>query len=74
LVTSSRVKQSKEKSHNVTCFSLGTGVYFLGVKWPQLEADHSPPFGGEVKDKWSETSNPPVFLHGKDRENFSSFN
>jgi hypothetical protein len=26
---------------------------FLGVKWPMLDVDHSPPFSAEVKHEWS---------------------
>jgi hypothetical protein len=36
----------------------------LGVKWPDREADHSPPSSAEVKNAWSYTSTPPVSLHG----------
>jgi hypothetical protein len=28
------------------------------------EADHSPPSSAEVKNAWSYTSTPPIFLHG----------
>jgi hypothetical protein len=34
-----------------------------GVKWPGLEADHSPPTSAEVKKIWIYTSTPPyVFM------------
>jgi hypothetical protein len=34
------------------------GALSLGVKWPELEADHSPPSIAEVKNMWSYTSTP----------------
>jgi hypothetical protein len=40
------------------------GALSLGVKRPEHEADHSPPYGADVKDAWSYTSTPPVRLHG----------
>jgi len=39
------------------------GAFFLGVKWPGREADHSPP-SAEVKNAWSFASTPPIRLHG----------
>jgi len=30
-----------------------------GAKWPKREADHSPIFSTEVKNKWSHTPAPP---------------
>jgi len=37
------------------------GRFFLGVKRPRRETDHSPPF--EVKNEWSYASTPPyVFM------------
>jgi len=41
-----------------------SGAHTLGVKWPGLEADHSPPSSAEVKIAWSCTSNPPIRLYG----------
>jgi len=31
-------------------YPIGTRGYYPGVKWLGLEADHSPPFGAEVKE------------------------
>jgi len=34
-----------------------------GIKWPGLEADHSPPSSAEVKNAWNYTSTPPdIFM------------
>jgi hypothetical protein len=40
------------------------GAFFLGIKWPGREADHSSPSSAEVKNAWSCTSTPPICLHG----------
>jgi hypothetical protein len=40
------------------------GDLSLGVKRPGSEADHSPPFGSEVKNTWSYTPAPTIRLHG----------
>jgi len=40
------------------------GAVILAVKRPGREADHSPPSSAEVKHKWSNTSVPPILLHG----------
>jgi hypothetical protein len=40
------------------------GAFSLGLKRLGCEADHSPPFGAEVKNVWSYTSTPPIRLHG----------
>jgi hypothetical protein len=37
---------------------MGTGGYFLGVKRPGREADHSSPTSAEAKKKWIHTSTP----------------
>jgi hypothetical protein len=34
-----------------------------GLKWPEREADHSPPCSAEIKNAWSSTSTPPICLH-----------
>jgi len=39
-------------------------VFFPGLQWPGSEAGHSPPSGAKVKNEWSCTSIPPVYLHG----------
>jgi hypothetical protein len=36
----------------------------LGLKWPEREADHSPPSSAEVNNEWSYSSTPPIRLHG----------
>jgi hypothetical protein len=38
---------------------------FPGVKQPEREADHSPPFCAEVKYAWSYTSNPQYIFTAK---------
>jgi len=41
--------------------------YFLEVKQPELEADHSPPSSAEIQNMWSCTSmNSPECIHGVD--------
>jgi hypothetical protein len=45
-------------------YPIGTRGPFPGVKRPGREADHSPPSSVEVKNVWSYTSTPPIFLHG----------
>jgi len=40
------------------------GVLPAGVKWPGLEADHSPSSSAEFKNAWRCTSTPPICLHG----------
>jgi hypothetical protein len=44
-------------------YRMGTRGFFLGVKRPARETDHSPPSSAEVKNAWSCTSTPPVHLH-----------
>jgi len=46
---------------------MGTGG---GVKWPERDADYSPPSSTEVNNEWNYTSAPPLCLHGVGRENF----
>lgn len=41
-----------------------------GVKRSELDADHSPPSGFEVKNSCNYNSKPPTCLHGVCRENF----
>jgi hypothetical protein len=41
---------------------VGTGVSFRGVKWPGLQADHSPPTSAEIKNTWIYTSTPPYIF------------
>jgi hypothetical protein len=38
--------------------------FFLRVKRPGRETDHSPPTSAEVKKMWIYTSTPPIRLHG----------
>jgi hypothetical protein len=47
----------------------GTGS--LEVRWPEHEADHSPPSSAEVKNEWSYTPTPPLCLQGMHRDNFT---
>jgi len=42
---------------------MGTMGTFLGVKWLEREADHSPPSSAEANE-WSYTSTSPIRLHG----------
>jgi hypothetical protein len=74
-----RGAQLKKKSTgtNLPLPFRGTGGPFLGVR-PRREADLSPPYGAEVKNVYSYTSNPPystasclikqrISLHGLDK-------
>jgi hypothetical protein len=45
-------------------YSMGNRGFFLGVKQPGREADHSPSSSAEVKNAWSYTSIPLIRLHG----------
>jgi hypothetical protein len=47
------------------------GGCFPKVKRAGREADHSPPFGAEVNNKWSYTSTLPICLNGMYRDNFT---
>jgi len=35
-----------------------------GIKWPECEADNSPPSNADVNNAWSFTTVPPICLHG----------
>ena len=41
-----------------------------GIKWRDLEADHSPPSIAEIKNEWKYTSTPPI-VHGVCRPDFT---
>ena len=41
---------------------------FPDLKWPGHDVKHSPPSFAKVKNEWSCTFNPHVFLHGMKRE------
>jgi hypothetical protein len=45
-------------------FVTDPGALSLGIKWPEREADHSPPSRAQVKNEWSYNSAPPIRLHG----------
>ena len=42
--------------------------YFLWVKRPGREVDHSPPSYAEVKNEWRRASAPYILPHGLDRD------
>jgi hypothetical protein len=46
-------------------------IEYWGVKRTGCEGNNSPPPGAKVKNVWSYTSDPPIRLHGVDRENFT---
>jgi len=52
---------------NPHCYSVGSRILALEVKWPGHEADHSPLSSAEVKSEWGYTSSPPICFHGMDR-------
>jgi hypothetical protein len=65
--------QTDSGAHSAS-YPVGTTCSFPGVKWPGLEADHSPPSNAEVKNERSYTSSPPPRLYGvvlKHRNNFT---
>jgi putative component of membrane protein insertase Oxa1/YidC/SpoIIIJ protein YidD len=50
------------------------GAFSLGVKWPEHEADHSPPSSGMVKNVCSYTPTPSKRLHGAvHKDNFTDY-
>jgi hypothetical protein len=50
-------------------YSIGTGSPPpWGVKWPGGEVNHSSPSSAEVKNEWSYTPVPPMWLHGVGRK------
>jgi hypothetical protein len=60
---------------NPASYPMGPGALSLGIKRPERETDHSPPYSGEVKNAWSYTSDPQcVFMAWrvvKRRDNFT---
>jgi len=42
-----------------------------GEKWPGCDAQYPPLFRTEFKRKWSNTSTPPICLHGVYKDNFT---
>jgi len=46
---------------------------FPGVKRSRHEVHQSPPLSAEVKNEWSCTSAPPIYLHGMDGDEFTLF-
>lgn len=46
------------------------GVLFPDVKQRGCEVDHLPPAGGEVQNKWKQTTAPRIFMHGDYRDKF----
>jgi hypothetical protein len=49
---------------------MGNG-FFLTVKQPGCEVDHSPPYEAAIKNEWSYISAPPIHLYGMDGKHFS---
>jgi len=48
------------------------GAPFLGFKWPEHEAHHSPTSSAKIKNEWSYTSTPPICFHGTYRDNLTA--
>lgn len=63
--------RSVQTGRMVQSFSclLGTGIFFMGVKWQWHEADHAPSFSAEVTLCGSLTQSP-VCLHACSRISF----
>jgi hypothetical protein len=36
-----------------SCEQVVPTIYYIGLKWPGSEGDHSPPFSAKVKNVWS---------------------
>jgi hypothetical protein len=51
----------------------GSWGYLLGIKWMENKADHFPSSSAEVKNQWSCTSHPLIFLYGMQRDNFTIY-
>jgi len=45
-------------------YPMGTRSSFSGGKVSECEAGHSPPSSAKVKNVWSYTATPPIYLHG----------
>jgi hypothetical protein len=52
---------------------MGTEGTYPAVKGRVHEGYHSPSSNAEVKNEWSYTSTPPIFLQNIDRDNFVYF-
>jgi hypothetical protein len=51
-------------------YTIGTGFVLGGQSGPGREVNHVAPSMIEVRNEWSCTSSPPVYLHDLDRDNF----
>jgi hypothetical protein len=51
-------------------YLVGTGVFFLGVKWPGHETDHTPVYSSEVKNSGDRPPLPHM-PHGIHRNSFA---
>jgi hypothetical protein len=47
---------------------------FLGLKWQAHEAEWLPLFSAEVKNELSNITILPVYLNGRDKDNFTFYN
>jgi hypothetical protein len=52
--------QTDSGAHPASC----TMGFFLEIKWPRREADHSLSSSAQVNNAWSYTSTSPIRLHG----------
>jgi hypothetical protein len=63
--------------HTLQNIQTGSGAHPVslsmctGVKQLRYEVNHSPASSAEVKNEWSYSSNPPVCLHGIQRDTFT---
>ena len=62
-----------KKTINILLSLLGTAVLFPGVNRPQRVFKHSPPSSDEIKNDWSYTSLPPVYLRGLNKSKSTFF-
>jgi len=57
-----RTVQTGSEAH-LPSFSVGTGFISWRVKWPGRKVNHLSLSNAEIKNEWSYTSAPPVYLH-----------
>jgi len=63
--------QTVSRTHPAS-YSVGTRVFFTGVKQPRCGVKHSCPSSAKVKNECSYTSTPLICLHGVDWKNLTS--
>jgi hypothetical protein len=49
------------------------GTLSFGIKQPGREVDHTAPSCADVKNEWSSTAAPTIYLHDVNRDSFTCF-